>query len=393
MAASACEEGWGFGYDLLDYSHYTPVWSPDGTWIVFQHYKSLYTVSSDGSGLKRIGSGKGDYDYDADLSPDISPNGSRIVYSTYKDPWILSSELPHWEIETVDLDGSSRQTLAKNEAYDVSPAWSPDGSRIAFVSDRAEYGGVHIYTMTADGSDVQIVAPSVPFATAAVGPPAWSPNGERFAFVGMGHATEKWRHAAYTVGADGSGLAMLGETRTPPAWSPDGRRIAFMGTLDGSWADGSWAIYTAAADGTDLAKVVDIGGRGPRYNEPGERLSWSPDSSKFLLSRDSSIIVVNADGSDLEGREGGYASWSPDGSRIAVKPWFGIGRMSKPKPGAIALYTTKSDGSDMQVLARQGNRGLVAELEWRGNEKKRAETPDPCSRMMIREKRNSPACR
>ena len=76
-----------------------------------------------------------------------------------------------YEIATQAIDGSDRERLTDNSWDDVSPAWSPDGSRVAFISYREE--GPRIYTMALDGSDQHSIAPSVePLAH----PPVWSPT-------------------------------------------------------------------------------------------------------------------------------------------------------------------------------------------------------------------------
>ena len=114
---------------------------------------------------------------------DVSPDSSRIVYSTCE--YTNLSVIGDYEIATANVDGTERQRLTKSSGFDGYPAWSPDGARIAFISnhlDRLYYepSETRIFTMAADGTDVQVVP-----NTEGVGlyPPVWAPDGERLAFT------------------------------------------------------------------------------------------------------------------------------------------------------------------------------------------------------------------
>ena len=249
---------------------------------------------------------------DADISPDISPDGTRIVYAHFDTPahWNIFASRPHWEIKIADIDGSSKKTLTKHRYHDTSPAWSPDRSRIAFLSTLNSDGLGNLFTMSPGGSDVKLLTPLV---TAGNYPPAWSPDGSRLAFVSRPNQTET--SFTYVLGADGSGLTRVGPSFTRPTWSPDGRHIAFIGVKEGAWA-----MYTARADGSELTKVMDIDDPSG-YPGTQQYLEWSPDGTQLLRSGGgTNVSVVNVDGSDLQrwGHQGVlYAAWSPDGARVA----------------------------------------------------------------------------
>ena len=348
----------------------TPKWSPDGSQIVFSHAWNLFAVESDGSRIRRLTGSKNqivEKFSEINVSPDISPDGSQVAYTSFEDP--------QFYIKTVKLKGlfKRKRTLAKSDGNDINPVWSPDGSRIAFLSSRTDdddYYYYHIYTMAADGSDVKSIAPSIPVHPRPEGTPVWSPDGTRLAFLGIGLEGEgaKWLHL-YIVGADGSDLTQIGEAGSRPAWSPDGLRIAFVGQIGED--DG---LFTAAPDGSPPTKILDYTNGLKRVPK---NISWSPDGAQLLLSgRQTSVI--NADGSDFKrlippvfSTGETPASWSPDGSRIAVN---GSPRLrgsetlllsgpSKVK-GTVVLATMDPDGENVQVLVRVGFSDLIAESDW-----------------------------
>lgn len=380
-------------------------WSPDGSRILFDFSvgKSgtppvgLYGVDADGHRVREIvnpieNSAFSDFlgMYTGSMMYfDISPDGSRVAYSTCR-----YSTGANFELMVSELDGTETRRLTENGHVDNYPVWSPDGSRIAFISSRAEEGdhdarNYRLYTMAADGSDVRLLGPGADDPYFAAGPhaPRWSPDGERLAFVVYEYDGD-WEagRSVYTVGADGSGLAKVADAVSGPAWSPDGERIA-VAALEG---EEGGALYTFAADGSDPVKVADLFRNlteldtlfGQPVGDFGHLwlgdLSWSPDGAMVLFEstgvrveiEDSfvyySLLVSSVVGDERGPPIQGISAWSPDGSRIAVQPAGVHDRNRELRARSVVLYSVDGDGTDARVLARgertaEGYAGVTAE--------------------------------
>ena len=206
------------------------------------------------------------------------------------------------ELLLINLDGTS-QFLTENDVPDESPAWSPDGNQIAFVSGRSEDNEIHV--MDADGSHVRrlTVSPREDWQ------PSWSPDGKHIVFASL--RTGDWE--IYVMDSDGANTYQL--TESPgvdwtPDWSPDGQRIVFASnrTPDGikvtdetvvdNPETNTWDIYVMNHDGSSVRRLTDA---------PGSDIepTWSPDGKYLAFASDRSgpleVYVMNADGSNQEG--------------------------------------------------------------------------------------------
>ena len=274
-----------------------------------------------------------------------TPRPPKIVFNRFCSIWAMNA------------DGSGQMQVSPTDQFcNSQPTWSPNGTKIAFVSNRP---GSDIWIMNADGTSLTALL-NTSNSGWVENYPNWSPDGSKIVFSSSraGSGQEIW-----VVNADGTGvtqLTRLGKDNTHPVWSPDGAKIAFDSNHDGNLFN----VWVMNADGSSLINVTPNLPQGDPETWPkfdGRRdPTWSANGTKIAFVISTQIWVVNADGSGsgktplvAPSPPANYEpSWSGDGTKIvfvsnrARDRFRDIWVMNADGSGLVQLTNTDQEEAD-----------------------------------------------
>jgi Tol biopolymer transport system component len=210
-------------------------WSPDGTKVAYSAFGRAVVANADGSSTRGLTAGE---------SPTWSADGHELAFVGRADG------IP--SLRVIRVDGTGERTLVPHVGGGAQPAWSPDGTVIAFNQGNA------LKVVRPDGTGERTLARN------AAGSIRWSPDGTKLAFAGVCCGPEQ---GVFVVNADGSDLHRVGTHDSRPSWSSDGARLVFDGP--GAPAGFYRRLFVVDADGTNLTAITT-----PAATSDGA--SWGP---------------------------------------------------------------------------------------------------------------------
>ena len=269
-------------------------WSPDSRSLVYSMAGSLWLQRIDSEEAEQLTAGPG-YDY----QPDWSSDGRWIVYAKYDKSAI--------ELWALDLQSRQAHALTNEGAVNVEPRFSPDGKRIAFVSTTYN-GRFHIFAGRFDAGTLSGVERLTGETRSSLPryyyspfdheiSPAWSPDGTELIFVSnRGHLYGTggfWRMKA-EPGADAREIHYEETTwKARPSFSPDGKRIVYASYLGQAWHQ----LWVMPAQGGDPFPISygDFDNINPRWSPDGEKIAFISN-----LGGNTSLWIQHALGGDQQ---------------------------------------------------------------------------------------------
>jgi len=283
--------------------------------IAFISGASLYLMNPDGSDQVKLA------DKVLSWGPVWSPDGTKIVFLSQIDN-------PDGLVYVIKIDGSEEVVLKNIDHLDL--AWSPDGSKIVFASGKDRSNGYYqIYTVESDGSNLKKLTNTVKSSNQG---PIWSPDGKEIAFISNGQV--------YVMDANGlldnEGLEPTKITEgviynEKLTWLPDGKRIA---------AIDFWDVYLIDVDSKKSTKISDV--PQPFLSVDGKKVAFTCNFTDEWRGASTEICTINADGSGKTRLTKTKAvntnpTWSPDGQKIAF---------ISDRDGSSEVYVMNADGSE-----------------------------------------------
>jgi len=238
------------------------------------------------------------------IDPVWVPQGDRIYFASNRNN-------DYWNIYTMKTDGSDLIKLTRDVRRNFSPEISNDGSKIVFVSSRDQHED--IYVMNFDGAEVKRLTKKLNLNNAS---PAWSPDGKKIVFISFSGSPMQPKADIYVVNFDGTGLerlTMSGDNFSPD-WSPDGKKILFV-----SSRTGHEELYTFDFETQKTVQLTDLKAQigSPEWSPDGSKIVFMMDKDY----KSSYICLISSDGSHFQQLDTGSSYnyvpyWAPDGQSI-----------------------------------------------------------------------------
>lgn len=252
--------------------------------------KELYQMNFDGTDTRQITK-----HHSIAFSPAWSPDGKKLAYSVYTK---RKNNVKNIDLYEYDFTKETVRRLSNRTGINSGAAYSPDGSKIALTM--SFLGNPDVFTLDPKTLTVERLTKSFGFDV----DPAWSPDGRHLAFV----SSRTGMPMVFRMNADGGDVKRLtfaGRYNATPSWSPQNNKIAFSG-----WIDGRFDVFTMNPDGTTIERLTKNQGN-------NEDPSFSPDGNFLVFSSNRTgqkqVYVMNIDGT------------------FAKRMTFGLGNCTSPK--------------------------------------------------------------
>ena len=287
-----------------------------------------------------------------------SPEGKIVFVRPGTEPSEHCFGQPCADIWVMGADGSNQTNLTNTpDTNEGQPAWSSDGTRIAFTSDQDEVGGfTDIWVMNADGSNQTNLTPTVPDAdNFHEYQPSWAPSSTQIVFVKEvpGQVFSE-QPDIFVMDTDPTTTDATNLTNTPnfleyqPSWAPSGEQLTFVREVEGRVFSEQPDIFVMDADPVTNDDAINL----TQTDESESHPDWSPDGAKIAFSgvRNSGweIVTMDPDGQNEENLTGdGFdgndeaPDWSPDGTMVVFQKESQVGGCCEP----WEIWAVNRDGS------------------------------------------------